>query len=217
MFFRDLFNPSAKSRLIDAAFNDVSRMLRQSARMLDYALGALLDHRPLEVDLEDMDDVVDEGERMVRRTILQHLAINPQHDLVPSLILLSMVQDAERIGDFARGLVEVSKLARSRREGPFADELRGFADRLRPLFGVCERAFHENDVAEAREVIARYRVLRRDLKQYRVRVTASDLTADMAVVYADAAQVLRRMGAHLANIASTVVQPFDRIRHHDDL
>ena len=64
-----------------------------------------------------MDDVVDDGERMVRRTILQHLTVNPQQDLVASLILVSMVQDAERIGDFARGMAELIDLARSPREG----------------------------------------------------------------------------------------------------
>jgi phosphate uptake regulator len=216
MFFRDLFNPGSKSTLVRSAFDDVSQMLHQSARMLDHALGALLENRPLEVDLEDMDDVVDESERMVRRTILQHLAINPQHDLVASLILVSMVQDAERIGDFARGLVELGKLARGPLEGPFADELRHYAGRLRPLFEVCEKAFRENEAKDAREVIRAHRQLRRDLKRYRERVAASEMTADMAVVYADAAQILRRIGAHLSNIASTVVQPYDRIRHGNE-
>jgi hypothetical protein len=47
-------------------------------------------------------------------------------------------------------------------------------------------------------------------------VAASDLSADMAVVYSDAARILRRIGAHLSNICSTVSQPYDRIRHGDE-
>lgn len=216
MFFKQLFNPGATSVLVDSAFSDVSRMLHQSEEMLHHSLAVLLENSKLAVDLEDMDDIVDEAERRVRRTILQHLAVNPKQDLVASLILVSMVQDAERIGDFARGLVELVKLARSPREGPFAEELGAIASRLRPLFGVCERAFRLADVKEARRVILAHRELRRELKTYRNRVAASDLTADMAVVYSGAAQILRRVGAHLANIASTVVQPYDRIRHHDE-
>jgi hypothetical protein len=38
----------------------------------------------------------------------------------------------------------------------------------------------------------------------------------MAVVYSGAARSLRRVGAHLSNIASSVVQPYDRIRHGDE-
>jgi Na+/phosphate symporter len=216
MFFKQLFSPGSTSTLVDAAFADVSQMLQHSAEMLDHALAYLLENQTLSVDLEDMDDLIDEAERRVRRTILQHLAVNPKQDLVASLVLVSMVQDAERIGDFARGLVELVKMARSPRQGAFADDLRHIADRLRPLFGVCERAFRLADIDEARRVIIAHRGLRRELKAYRNRVAASDLSADMAVVYSGAAQILRRVGAHLGNIASTVVQPYDRIRHHDD-
>jgi Na+/phosphate symporter len=127
-----------------------------------------------------------------------------------------MVQDAERIGDFARGLVELMKMARSPRQGPYAEDLRALATKLRPMFTACEKAFREADAEQARVVIAGHQQLRDELKAYRNRVAASDLTADMAIVYAGAAQILRRVGAHLSNIASTVVQPYDRIRHGDE-
>lgn len=216
MFFKQIFAPAEGSPLVKSAFADVSAMLEQAADMLDHSLIVLLDNRPITVDLEQLDDVIDEAERRVRRTILQHLAVNPRQDLVASLVLVSMVQDAERIGDFARGLVELVKMARSPRQGPFADELRRFAERVRPMFPMCERAFRKADVEEARKVIAAHRELRKELKGYRSRVAASDLSADMAIVYAGAAQILRRVGAHLSNIASTVVQPYDRIRHGDE-
>lgn len=215
-FFRQLFNPLAPSSLVASAFADVSGMLQQSSQMLDHALEVLLDNKPLTLNLDDMDDMVDEAERRVRRTILQHLAVNPQQDLVASLVLVSMVQDAERIGDFARGLVELVKMARSPRTGPFADELREAARRLRPLFPVTERAFRKADLGQAQQVVREHARLRDGLKEYRARLAESDLSADMAIVYAGAAQILRRVGAHLANIASTVIQPYDRIRHLDE-
>lgn len=215
-FFKQLFNPVAPSSLVESAFADVSGMLQQSSEMLEHALRALLDNQPLSLDLEGMDDMVDDAERRVRRAILQHLAVNPHQDLVASLVLVSMVQDAERIGDFARGLVELMKMARSPRTGPFADELRDLAARVHPLFPVTERAFRNGDLPDAQQVVRDYAALRVALKDYRDRVATSDLSADMAIVYAGAAQILRRVGAHLANIASTVIQPYDRIRHLDE-
>ena len=216
MFFNPIFDPMSGSPLVRAAFADVSAMLKQAAEMLDHSLGVLFDDQPVTLDLEQLDDVIDEAERRVRRTILQHLAVNPKQDLVASLILVSMVQDAERIGDFARGLVELMKMARGPRTGPFADELRVISGRLPSMFAACEKAFREGDAREARNVIAAHQQLREELKAYRSRVAASDLTADMAVLYAGAAQILRRVGAHLSNIASTVVQPYDRIRHGEE-
>jgi phosphate transport system protein len=210
------FFGTGKSPLVEAAFEDVSDMLRQSARMLDLALAALLDNQPLDVDLDGMDDRVDEGERMVRRSILEHLSFNPRQDLVASLILASMVQDAERIGDFARGLAELETLAKSPRGGPFADRLRAAARRLRPLFELCEEAFRNDEPAKAQQVMTRHRELKEELAQITQEVADSELTADMAVVYAGAARILRRVSAHLSNIASSVVQPYDRIRHGDE-
>lgn len=214
--FQGLFGSGKRSTLVEAAFEDVSSMLRQSAKMLDHSLAALLDNQELEVDLDDMDDVVDEGERMVRRTILEHLSINPRQDLVASLILVSMVQDAERIGDFSRGLAELVELAKSPREGEFKVELRALAGRLRPSFEICEEAFRKDDADLAARVVSGHRVLKRALIDYTRRIAASDLSADMAIVYASAARILRRISAHLSNIASTVVQPYDRIRHGDE-
>lgn len=191
-------------------------MLQQSSKMLDYSLAALLDNEDLQVDLENMDDVVDEGERMVRRTILQHLSVNPQQDLVASLILVSMVQDAERIGDFSRGMGEVIDLAQSPREGKFTEELRELSSRIRPLFELTEQAFREDDSEPASRVISEHSAIKQALVEYTSRVAASDLSADMAIVYAIAARILRRISAHLSNIASSVVQPYDRIRHGDE-
>lgn len=214
--FKQLFGSGKRSSLVEAAFDDVTKMLQQSAKMLDLSLAALLDNEDLEVDLEDMDDVVDEGERMVRRTILQHLSVNPEQDLVASLILVSMVQDAERVGDFARGLGEVVQLARGPREGAFAEELRTLSQRIRPMFEVCEAAFRQDDSELALRVMTEHSEVKKAIKEYTARVAASDLTADMAVVYATGARILRRISAHLSNIASSVVQPYDRIRHGDE-
>ncbi len=206
----------AASTLIEAAFNDVSSMLEQSGKMIDHSVAALLDNQELSVDLDQMDDSVDASERMVRRSVLEHLSFNPQQDLVASLVLVSMVQDAERIGDSARGLAELIPLAKGPRDGEFADGLKTVAARLRPLFTLCSEAFHDDDPEKAHRVVAEAsacKVLVKDLVQ---RLAASDVSTDMAVVYSGAARIFRRMGAHLSNIASSVVQPYDLIRHGDE-
>lgn len=214
--FERLFRPAARSPLIESAFRDISEMLDQAERMLGLALGALLEGKPLEVDLDDLDDVVDEGERMVRRSVLEHLSFNPSQDLIASLVLVSMVQDAERLGDFARGIPELVPLARHPRTGPFSDELSALSRRLFPLFALTKEALVEDDPEKGRRVMTTAGELKADYLEYTRRVAESDLSADMAVVYSGAARSLRRVGAHLSNIASSVVQPYDRIRHGDE-
>ena len=212
---KELFG-GGSSTLLESAFNDVTVMLAQGGKMLDHALAALFENEPLSVDLDEMDDVIDDGERMVRRTVLEHLTVNPQKDLVASLILVSIVQDAERIGDFTRGLAEVKELAQSPLGGPPLDDLRDLAARLRPQFELCERAFREDDVEIARQVVATHTELKPEFIAYVERLARSGLSADLAIAYASIARNLRRISAHLSNIASTVTQPYDRIRHGDE-
>ena len=214
--FERLFRPAARSPLIESAFRDMTTMLAQAERMLGLALAALLEGRELEVDLDELDDVVDEGERMVRRSVLEHLSFDPSRELVASLVLVSMVQDAERLGDFARGIPELVPLARHPRSGPFCDELAGLGRRLMPLFDLTKQAFVEDDPEKGRRVMATASELKAAFLDYTRRVAESELSADMAVVYSGGARSLRRVGAHLSNIASSVVQPYDRIRHGDE-
>ena len=95
---KKLFGLSQPSALIHEAFAEIGLMLQQAGRMLDHSLAVLLDNRPLDVDLEEMDDAIDESERTIRRSILEHLVVSPRSDLSTSLVLASIVQDAERIG-----------------------------------------------------------------------------------------------------------------------
>lgn len=213
--FDKLFGPAGPSTLLEAALDDVSEMLATSRRMLELAVRALLDNRPLETDLDAMDDSVDEGERMVRRSVLEHLSFNPKQDLVFSLVLVSLVQDAERTGDFALGIAELLDMTERPLEGPFREELASLADRLFPLFDDCEQAFRHGDVEDSKAVIAQASELRRGFHGFTCRVADSDLTADLAVVYSGAARSLGRVAAHLSNIVSSVDQPYDRIRHEE--
>jgi phosphate uptake regulator len=211
-----LFGSKAQPTLVTAAFEEFSGMLRRAATMYELALAALLDGAPLEVDLDEMDDDIDEAEAAIRRSILEHLSLNPSRDLVASLVLISMVQDAERIGDFTRGLGEFRHLAKHPVRGHFADELRDISSRIRPLFDRCEAAFSDDKAEEAQAVVDAHLAIKPELSGYITRLADSDLSADMAIFYAATARNLQRISAHLSNIASSVVQPFHRIRHDDD-
>ncbi len=214
--FERLFGARAQSTLIDEAFETISGMLTHAAEMYDLAIAMLLDDAATDVDLDALDDRIDDGEREVRRAVLEHLAVDPQHDLVASLVLVSIVQDAERLGDFARGLGDFVELKQGKLEGEFADDLRRIAETIRPSFEACAAAFGDDDAQGASQVIERHVETKIAVREYMVRLAASGLPADPAVVYSSAVRILGRVSAHLSNIASSVVQPYDRIRHGDE-
>ncbi len=213
--FRELWS-SGSPTLIEKAYSDMAGMLDSAAKMFDIALDSLVNNVPLSADLDYMDDSVDRGERKIRQSVLEHLVVNPKKEVVASLMVASMVQDAERLGDFAAGLGDIIEYAKSDREGPFRDRLAQSAAAIRPMFPTCREAFLESDAGKATTVIHAHTEANRVLEEYIRSVANSELSADMAVLYSNAARRLIRVSAHLSNIATSVVYSYDHIRHSDD-
>ena len=133
-----------------------------------------------------------------------------------SPILRASARGIARIGDLAGGLAGIAGLAKSPREGEFAESLRELAIRVRSLFDQCEEAFHDGNEELAHSLEGSHRELKAELIHYVQRLAQSDLSPDLAIAYGTSANMLRRISSHLSNIASTVIQPFDRIRHGDE-
>ena len=199
--------------LVSRAFEDISLMLRTGGSMLAAATGHLLDNEILDVDLDALDATINEREIDLRRVLLEHLSINPRKDLVFSLKLLSVVQEAERIGDLAKSLAEISTLATSPRMGENVQELRQERDIIIRLLGQVHEALVEDDEETAVRLMSEQEKIKQRLNSYIARLASSpDLSAENAIVLALTARMLSRISSHLANIASTVASPFDQIR-----
>lgn len=213
MFGQDITSP-----LIRDAVSEIFKMLEKEEAMFKEGVGVLLENRQSSFNIAEADEDINYGERMIRRMVIEHLTLTPKKDLPASLILVSIVQDVERLGDFAKGLLEISSYADFRREGPMVDTLKGLAGRIYPQFVKVRQAFREDNVALAREVMQTHRVIKKEC-QHLLRDMAAGTLDDVrqTAVYTMTAIVFRRVSAHLSNVASTVVQPFDKIRHDEAL
>ena len=76
------------------------------------------------MDLSERDRSVNANEQRVRRHVLEHLTIDPKREQILSLILISAVQEAERLGDLAKSLAQASTLAGKPRLSPHVEPLR---------------------------------------------------------------------------------------------
>lgn len=202
-----------KPALVGRALNDISEMIATGGRMLAAACGHLLDNEILDVDLQALDQTINEREADLRRALLEHLSVNPRKDLVFSLKLLSIVQEAERIGDLAKSLSEVAVLARAPRMGASMVPLRRSRDSIIGMIGRVNACLTDDDEAEAVLLMKEHERVKADLSEYlAVLASADNAGQNAAVVLALGARMLSRVSSHIANIASTVASPFDQIR-----
>ena len=200
--------------LVDQSMTDLGVMLDTADSMFAAATNCLLDNEPLHVDLSVQDEVINEREQTIRRSVLEHILADPRAELALSLLLVSIVQDAERLGDLAKSIAKASALAEAPRMGPHVDRLREVRDRVQSAFPRVRRSFIVGDARVGRVVMDEHARTKADVADFLTTLArAGDVTPNQAVVLAISSRMIGRTSSHLSNIVSAVALPFDQVRN----
>ena len=169
-----------------------------------------------------IDKKVNTLEKDIRKRVVEHLSIQPSVDIPVSLVLMSVVKDAERIGDYCKNLFEITDLLHKPLK---KDVFRGLFDeidkKLLNMFEKTQKAFIESDEKVAKDILHKERILVRNCDEIVKNISKSDLTTNEAVCFTLLARYFKRIAAHLANIGSSVILPvsdldfFDEKLRHD--
>ena len=210
-----LFNFLSDSRppLVEQSLEDLGAMIDDADAMFAAATGCLLDNESLTVDLSAMDEEINAYEQKIRRAVIEHIAVDPRDELTLSLLLISIVQDAERCGDLAKSIAKAAALADAPRMGPHVEALRSIRDRVQALYPKAHSAFLQANMSDAKAVMDEHDALKKEVSGYLKKLaSASDLSSNLAVVLGISARMIGRTSSHLSNIISSVAMPFDQIR-----
>jgi len=216
--FRQLLRGGQTAPLLRQAFADVEEMFDLNEKMFDAVVAAFLEGHEPTVDIEYMDEDVNTAERIVRREVFQHLTLNPKQDLTASLVLLSVVHDVERVGDYIKALVRVQALLDfARPQGIYLREFTTMTEAIRPLFEHTRVAFVDGRENLARQIVGINTRVREQARSILAKVIDDEfLDRRQTVLVTAGGRNLKRVSAHLANIASSVVYPFDKIGTKDE-
>ena len=217
MILTDLLKLWKKTTLVDKATIQCDEMLRTGQQMFEYSLGVLMDNEREVEDIYAMDHVLNRGEIAVRRMIAEHLAVNPQEGAIPALFLASIVGDIERIGDYCKNLIELAHHYPEKLSGPYIDRVREIARKVSGAFETTIKAFHEGDSELARQVMEIQAELARECDLLTDKLLAETETCGRdAVIRALLLRFLKRVGAHLKNVASSLVNPYHKLGYKPD-
>ncbi|MEL6443180.1 MAG: PhoU domain-containing protein [Bacteroidota bacterium] len=215
MALLDSFGSDAPSSpLVRQCLDEMRGMVDTTERMFRAATATLLDNEPLDLDLGALDETVNDREQSIRRAMLHHVTIDPQRDLLLSLTLLIIVQEAERIGDLSKSLAKAAELATAPRVGQSVHPLRRVRDRVQGLFPDVRLGFIQADARAARRVMEAHTSVKVEVADFLALIAEGEIAdTNRAVVLAIAARMIGRVSSHLSNIASSVVLPFDQVRN----
>jgi len=219
--FKSLTALFQKESLIEQALNECHQMLAMDWEMFQASTEALRrsDHADPQIDIADMDKRVNKYERDVRRKVITHLAVTGD-DLSAGLVVVSVVIDIERIGDYTKNIYELAKSHPPRLGGGSLEEkVASVEKRAADLFQRTARAFKGGDETEARAIMAEYKEqLAADFDQIINAIVsgqADDLSPGNAAAVALYVRYLKRIASHLRTIVTSVVNPFPRLGYKE--
>ena len=206
-----------KDNLIDLAFQRTYEMMDITQNMFFEVKRSLReeDTNRLTKDIYDQDIAVNKFEREVRRKVLSHLAVSGTQDLYSGLTLVSIIIDIERVGDYTKNIIEIAQNHPAKLDGGiYDDDLVRVEDAVEDVFSRIRNAFEKADETEARKICEDYEWVTKLCDQHAIdylndrdkTISTSDAVA-LSLYF----RYLKRIYSHLRNVASSVINPFDKI------
>jgi phosphate transport system protein len=160
---------------------------------------------------------VNRAERSIRKRIVEHLSIQPGVDVPACLILMSVVKDAERIGDYCKNILDATKVeVKPLSECEFFSTFEDVQKEIAGMFATTRKALTESDATLGNEVIVEERSVGGRCETLIERLSSDKLTARVAVPWALVARYFKRISAHLGNLASSLVMPLHKLDYFDE-
>jgi len=214
--FKELFS---SENLLDAAFHTTLKMLEFDHKMYLASRETLRekDTAELPFDVHQTDRKINKYEREVRRNVLTHLTIAGTQNIVPGLVLVSIVIDVERIGDYTKNIADLASKHPARLQaGRFEDEVQRIETVIKEDFPTVIHVLSRQDKNKGRQVMQHEQATAKSCDQIVDQIIngeggAASFAVGDAVVLALYVRYLKRINAHLTNIASAIVNPFPRI------
>ncbi|MBT6491693.1 MAG: hypothetical protein HOK97_18130 [Deltaproteobacteria bacterium] len=162
-----------------------------------------------------LDIKVNKLERSIRKRVITHLSISHDH-VSYCLLLMSLIKDAERVGDYLKNISEVPELGGAEiPDGPLKTELQEIIDLAVEMLKTTPDILATEDTERATDLLQVGRNTGKRCDVLLVELAKSDLTAAQTTSMVLLTRFHKRLGAHLLNILSSVVMPLHKIDFYD--
>jgi len=191
-------------------------MLEKSEEMMSYAFDVLTKKgkaKGAQKKIYNKDQTINLLERDIRKQVLVHMAANPKCNISSCLVLISITKDAERLGDYIKNIVELPNLLENVESDKELFHLLfdTHGEDLLRMMRITTEAFKNSDKERATEAISFGHEIASHCEKIVEEVVKSDYSNRESVVIALGARYMKRIALHLANVASSVVNPMPEV------
>ena len=166
----------------------------------------------------EQDVEINKIERSIRKRVAAHLSVHGNnHDVPYCLLLMSLVKDVERLGDYAKNISELVDLySEPLPEGEIVEELREVRRQVEDIFRATAEIFVASDRERALLYISKGRDIAHRCEILLTKNARSSYSAGATTVLVLGIRYYKRVGSHLLNILSSVVMPLHKVDYYDE-
>ncbi len=212
---RNLLNLWKKESHCQSAWDSCLEMMNESMKMFADASSSFHNDEKPNCDIYNRDRVINKFERKVRRDIVTHLAVSSNPDINTALVLTAITIDIERIGDYTKNMIELATAHQGIfKPGELSKEISEIENSIQGMFKELIPSMENSDIDGARRILGDHLILVDQVEDCLQDLVAGRALANesgSAVVAALYLRYLKRISAHLKNVASSLVNPYYRI------
>jgi len=167
-------------------------------------------------EVRSTDRGINQAQRDVRRELMLHAAVSESVDLHLVLSYMSVVKDAERIGDYAKNIYDIVRYGANFEAAPDRELLNGYREAVGDLILQAAAVFESRDEERARQLVDK---ADRFLDEHDAEVKAAfnmDGPVSDAVARALYFRFMKRITAHIMNLLTALVMPVDQLDYYDE-
>ncbi len=216
--FKNLMQFWKGKGFLNEVLDEFKGMLEETEEMFNSVCKKLIhsqEEEGLKEKIYSIDKKVNKLERKIRKRVVEHLSLQPSVEVPVSLLLMSVVKDAERLGDYAKNLFEVNSLLREPLDKAKYEKLfDGIDQEILELFKKTKEAFLESNEDQAASSWAARKEIGERSEEIIKKLSTGDLSVNEAVCFTLMARYFKRLAAHLTNIATSVILPISDLDYY---
>ena len=216
--WKEIINLWRSDDLLQQAWNESFEMIEIAQEMYVEAVRILResDDTVVNKEIRQKDKEVNKYEQEVRRKVMTHCTLQGSEELPGGMVLVSIVIDIERIGDYCKNILDLAEVHPARLTvGAYEESIQGIEQEVKSRFGETISVLRNQDVVTAQEMMGSFKIEISAICDRIVNELAQGhlegLASNDAVALALYVRYLKRISAHLNNMITSVVNPFERI------
>jgi phosphate uptake regulator len=200
---------------------DFSTMLKTAYEMTEAAGHIYFDKKAspeVRTKIYKQDVVVNKLERSIRKSVASHVTVsNSKSDVPYCLLLMSLVKDVERLGDYAKNISEVIDIC----PDPLPDddvvkELNEIRKEVEEKFKVVSDIFGKSDRDTAASLLREGVDIAHRCDTLIARIAKGGHTSSHTTALVLGVRYYKRISGHLQNVLSSVVMPLHKLDYYDE-